>query len=76
MNPLLNSRSERKSEEFPNLKKSDKIHEILKYWDEDMIVELPTSFRTIHAQVHFTVRSQSTRVSFRRVESVRGESNG
>jgi hypothetical protein len=76
MNPLLNSRSERKSEESPNLKKLDEIHEIMKYRDEDMIVELPTSFRTVRAQVPFTVRSQATRVSFWHVESVRGEGNG
>jgi hypothetical protein len=73
VNPLLNFRSERKSKESPNLKKSDKVHEILKYRDEDMIVELPTNFRTVRAQLHFTVRSQSTKVTFRRVESVRGE---
>jgi hypothetical protein len=73
VNPLINSRSERKSEESPNLKKFDDIHEIMKYWYEDMIVELLISFRTIRAQLHFTVRSQSTKVTFRRVESVRGE---
>jgi hypothetical protein len=73
VNLLLNSRSERKSEESPNLKKVDEIHEIMKYRDEDMIVELPASFRTVRAQVHFTVRIQSTKVTFRRVESVRGE---
>ena len=71
MNPLLNFRSERKYEESPNLKKSDEIHEIMKYRDEDMIVEPPTSFRTVRAQVHFTVRSQSTRVTFWRVECER-----
>jgi hypothetical protein len=76
VNPLLNSRSERKSEESPNLKKFVEIHEIMKYRDEDMIVELPASFRTVRAQVPFTVRSQATRVSFRRVEIVRGEGNG
>jgi hypothetical protein len=76
VNPLLNSRSERKSEDSPNLKKFDEIHEIMKYRDEDMIVERPTSFRTVRAQVPFTVRSQAMRVSFRRVESVRGEGNG
>ena len=76
MNPLLNSRSERKSEDSPNLKKFDEIHEIMKYQDEDMIVELPTSFRIVRAQVPFMVRSQATKVSFRRVESVRGEGNG
>jgi hypothetical protein len=75
MNPLLNFRSERKYEESPNLKKSDEIHEIMKYRDEDMIVEPPTSFQRVCAQVRFTIRSQSTRVSFRHVESVRGEGN-
>jgi hypothetical protein len=73
VNPLLNSRSERKSEESPNLKKLDEIHEIMKYRDEDMIVELPTIFRTVRAQLHFTVRSQLTKVTFMRVESMRGE---
>jgi hypothetical protein len=73
VNPLLNSRSERKSEESPNLKKLDEIHEIMKYRDEDMIVKLSTSFRIVCAQLHFTIRSQSTKVTFRRVESVRGE---
>jgi hypothetical protein len=76
VNPLLNSRSERKSEESPNLKKFDEIHEIMKYRDEDMIVERPTSFRTVRAQLHFTVRSQLTKVTFRRVESVTGEATG
>jgi hypothetical protein len=64
---------ERKSEESPNLKKFVEIHEIMKYRDEDMIVELPASFRTVHVQLHFTVRTQSTKVTFRHVESVRGE---
>ena len=73
VNPLLNSISERKSKESPNLKKFVEIHEIMKYWDEDMFVELPTSFRTVCVQLHFTVRTQSTKVTFRRVESVRGE---
>jgi hypothetical protein len=76
VNLLLNSRLERKSEESPNLKKLDEIHEIMKYRDEDMFVELPASFRTVRAQVPFMVRSQAMRVSFRRVESVRGEGNG
>jgi hypothetical protein len=75
VNPLLNSRSETKSEESPNLKKFDEIHEIMKYQDDDMIVELPTSFRIVRAQVPFTVCSQATKVSFSRVESVRGEGN-
>jgi hypothetical protein len=75
VNPLLNSRSERKFEESLNLKKFVEIHEIMKYRDEDMIVELPASFWTVRAQVPFTVRSQATRVSFRRLESVRGEGN-
>jgi hypothetical protein len=45
----------------------------MKYRDEDMFVELPTSFRTVRAQLHFTVRTQSTKVTFRREESERGE---
>jgi hypothetical protein len=45
----------------------------MKYRDEDMIVELPASFRIVRAQVPFTVRTQSTEVTFRRVESVRVE---
>jgi hypothetical protein len=73
VNPLLNSRSERKSEESPNLKKFDEIHDIMNYRDEDMIVELTTSFRTVRVQLHFTVRSQSMKVTFRLVESVRGD---
>jgi hypothetical protein len=73
VNLLLNSRSDRKSEESPNLKKLDEIHEIMKYRDEDMVVELSTSFRTVRAQLHFTVRTQSTKVTLRRVESERGE---
>jgi hypothetical protein len=73
VNLLLNSRSERKSEESPNLKKFDEINKIMKYRDEDMFVELPTSFRTVRAQLHFTVRTQSTKVTFRREESERGE---
>jgi hypothetical protein len=76
VNPLLNSRSERKPKESPNLKKFVEIYETMKYWDEDMIVELPASFQIVRVQVPFTVRSQATRVSFRRVESVRGEDNG
>jgi hypothetical protein len=55
------------------LKKLDEIHEIMKYRDEDMFVELSTSFRTVRAQLLFTVRAQSTKVTFWRVESVRGE---
>jgi hypothetical protein len=70
---LLNSRSEKKSKESPNLKKLDEIHEIMKYQDEDMFVELPISFRTVRAQLHYIVRTQSTKVTFRRVESERGE---
>jgi hypothetical protein len=73
VNLLLNSRSERKSEESPNLKKLDEIHEIMKYRDEDMFVELPTSFWIVRAQLHLTIRTQSTKVTFRRGESVRGE---
>jgi hypothetical protein len=73
VNLLLNSRSERKSEESPNLKKFDEINEIMKYQDEDMFVERPTSFRTVRVQLLFTVRAQSTKVTFWRVESVRGE---
>jgi hypothetical protein len=45
----------------------------MKYRDEDMIVELHASFQTVRAQVPFTVRTQSTKVTFRCVESVRGE---
>jgi hypothetical protein len=45
----------------------------MKYRHEDMFVELPTSFRTVRAQLHFTARTQSTKVTFRRVESERGE---
>jgi hypothetical protein len=48
----------------------------MKYRDEDMIVELASSFGTVRAQVPFTVCSQATRGSFRHVESVRGERNG
>jgi hypothetical protein len=55
------------------MKKLDEIHEIMKYRDEDMFVELSTSFRTFRAQLLFTVRAQSTKVTFWRVESVRGE---
>jgi hypothetical protein len=38
-----------------------------------MFVELSTSFRTVRAQLHFTVRTQLTKVTLRRVESERGE---
>ena len=45
----------------------------MKYRDEDMFVELSTSFRTVRAQLLFPVRAQSMKVTFWRVESVRGE---
>ena len=54
------------------MKKLDEIHEIMKYRDEDMFVELSTSFRTFRAQLLFTVRAQSTKVTFWRVESESG----
>jgi hypothetical protein len=48
---------------------------MLKYRDEDIVDELPTSSRTVRAQVRFTVRSQLTRVTFWCVECERGEDN-
>jgi hypothetical protein len=62
--PLPKSKSGRKPYESPNLNKSDKFHEILKYRDEDMVDELQTISRTVRAQFRFTVRSQTTRITF------------